>query len=64
MATANSTTTHPDYATIQPALKSVRDCVLGGFFVKLEGYKYLPHPSQIDKTSAEAVPAPADRRQW
>ena len=55
MATANSTTTHPDYATIQPALKSVRDCVLGGFFVKLEGYKYLPHPSQIDKTSAEAV---------
>ena len=55
MATANSTTTHPDYATIQPALKSVRDCVLGGFFVKLEGYTYLPHPSQIDKTSAEAV---------
>lgn len=54
MATASATTTHPDYATIQPALKSVRDCVLGGFFVKLEGYTYLPHPSQVDKTSPEA----------
>lgn len=54
MATASATTTHPEYATIQPALKSVRDCVLGGFFVKLEGYTYLPHPSQIDQTSPEA----------
>ena len=54
MATASATTTHPDYATIQPALKSVRDCVLGGFFVKLEGYTYLPHPSQVDKESDAA----------
>ena len=55
MATLTTTTTHPDYAAIQPALKAVRDCALGGFFVKLEGYTYLPHPSQVDQTSPEAV---------
>jgi len=54
MTTATSVTTHPDYAIIQPALKSVRDCVLGGFFVKREMYTYLPHPSQADQTSEAA----------
>ena len=54
MTTATSVTTHPDYAIIQPALKSVRDCVLGGFFVKREMYTYLPHPSQADQVSEAA----------
>lgn len=49
-----SVSTHPDYSILAPALKAVRDCAAGGYFVKLENYTYLPHPSQVDTTSPEA----------
>jgi hypothetical protein len=50
-----SISTHPDYPILAPALEAVRTAALGGYFVKLAGYKYLPHPSQIDTTSPAAL---------
>ena len=40
------------YSLMYPELKKVRDCVLGQFFVKEEGETHLPHPSDLDTTSA------------
>lgn len=50
-----NTTTHPDYLIMLPALRRVRDAVKGSFFVKRKGVIYLPHPSEIDQTSDEAI---------
>lgn len=44
---------HPDYSFSAPSLKAVRDCVIGSEAITKAGYIYLPHPSQIDPTSAE-----------
>lgn len=49
------TTKHPDYNLMEPEVKKVRDCVKGSFFVKREGYRYLPHPSDVDTTSDAAL---------
>jgi len=49
-----STTNH-DYTLTLPAIQAVRDAVLGGVFVKRKGYLYLPHPSQLDQSSPEAI---------
>lgn len=48
-------TTHPDYALTGLDIKAVRDCVEGAAAIKRETYTYLPHPSQVDKTSPEQV---------
>lgn len=37
-----------------PYVKAVRDAVKGAPFVKAARYTYLPHPSEIDKSTAEA----------
>lgn len=42
---------HPDYDLLAEELTKVRDCVEGAPAVKRAEYIYLPHPSQVDKTS-------------
>lgn len=49
------TTTHPDYALMLPEMQKIRAAVKGAFFVKKQGYLYLPHPSDVDQTSDKAV---------
>lgn len=50
-----TTLTHPDYTAMISELKAVRDSVLGAWAVKRESYTYLPHPSDIDRTSGAAL---------
>lgn len=47
--------THPDYQLTVCDIKEIRDAIEGAATVKRAGYLYLPHPSQIDKTSTEQV---------
>lgn len=49
------TTTHPDYALMLPEVEKIRAAVKGAFFVKREGFKYLPHPSDMDQISERAT---------
>lgn len=57
MATVEATSiheeVHPDYTLVINELVKVRDCLDGSPEVKRKGYKYLPHPSQIDTESKE-----------
>mgnify|MGYP001947340372 CR=1 FL=1 len=46
-------TTHPDYPDAADDIKTIRDGIEGSQCVKRAGYRYLPHPSQIDKDSKE-----------
>lgn len=46
-------TVHDDYALLLPEMEKVRDCSEGSQAVKRKNYTYLPHPSQINKTSPE-----------
>ena len=46
---------HPESADMLPEIVKIRDCVKGAAFVKAKGQLYLPHPSALDTTSAEAV---------
>lgn len=52
--TVNTITQLSELAVMIPAVKAVRTAIKGSPFVKAETYEYLPHPSQIDKTSPEA----------
>jgi len=52
---ATTTTVHPDYSLMQPEISKIRAAVKGSFFVKREGYTYLPHPSDVDQVSTSAV---------
>ncbi len=55
MTTTNKQTTaatHPEYNDAIGYLTTIRDCMVGSPAIKKGGYLYLPHPSQIDKTSA------------
>ena len=54
MATIPTLTFHPEYTKMQPFVKAVRTAVLGAPFVKNAEYDYLPHPSQVDTSSASA----------
>jgi len=45
---------HPDYDFMLPAVQAVRDAIMGSHFVKAKGFEYLPHPSEIDSSSADA----------
>lgn len=46
--------THCDYDEFLCEIEKVRDCVEGAHKIKKETYKYLPHPSEIDKDSTQA----------
>lgn len=46
--------THPEYNLTAVAVQSVRDAVAGSVFVKDKSTDYLPNPSEIDTTSADA----------
>lgn len=48
-------TPHDDVTLMADEVEKVRACVAGQFFVKQLGTKLLPHPSDIDQTSKEAV---------
>lgn len=51
---AINTSPNSEYTTMIGELERVRDAVLGSFFVKRKPI-YLPHPSQVDVTSEDAV---------
>ncbi|HAD31533.1 MAG: hypothetical protein CL578_22430 [Alteromonadaceae bacterium] len=57
MATTEAATiseeVHPDYTVGINELTKVRDCLEGSPEIKRKGYRYLPHPSQIDTESNE-----------
>jgi len=42
-------TYNPAVEVMADQLQSVRTCLKGSYFVKLEGERFLPHPSSIDK---------------
>ena len=48
---------HPDYSATIDEVRKIRDCVEGQLAVKSRngGFTYLPHPSDIDKTSGRAL---------
>jgi hypothetical protein len=48
-------TRHPESALMLPEIVKIRDCVKGAALVKAKNELYLPHPSALDTTSAEAV---------
>lgn len=55
---ANETVTMPqhcEYGNYKKDVQKVRDCVEGSAKVKRCKYLYLPHPSQIDQKSEEAI---------
>ncbi|AIM40763.1 portal protein [Idiomarinaceae phage Phi1M2-2] len=45
--------THPDYALNADEFITIEDCLEGEQAVKRKGFRYLPHPSQVDKDSPE-----------
>lgn len=49
-----SVTLHDDLESMLPAIQAIRDAISGSSTVKSKTYTYLPHPSQADKTSAQA----------
>ena len=53
--TIQNITPNPEVAEMHDELEAVRACVKGSYFVKKLGYKLLPHPSSIDKTSPEQI---------
>lgn len=46
---------HDTYAFARSQIMVARDCMEGEDRIKSKGYTYLPHPSQVDTTSAEQV---------
>ena len=58
MITADKKTTaatHPDYEDSIGYLTTIRACMIGSPAIKKGGHLYLPHPSQIDKTSVPQI---------
>ena len=52
MSEINTVIQLQELAEMKPAIEAVRTAIKGAYFVKKETYTYLPHPSQVDKTSA------------